>query len=425
MFNPRPRLETLVRKVLLTGGAQALVQLLSFVGGILVVRLLAPEQYAYYTIANAALSSMTVLADSGIGTGVLAQGGKVWHERKAFGAVLATGLALRRQFAFYAALVSIPIACVLLLRQGADWSAVALLSAVVLPQFLLAISGQLLEIVPRLHQELAPLQRVQVAANAARVALLGIALPLWPAAFTALSVAIVPQAWTNWRLRQLAAKHVDWQTVSVPEVRRQIVGQVKRMLPNTLFYVFSGQITVWLIAVFGETTAVAAVGALGRIGMALGLLGTIFGLVAIPRFARIPTHDSRRVWRRYWQAQAALLIACASVTIAIAAFPELVLAILGPSYRDLTYEVVLMGAGAGFGVLFGAAFGLGAARAVVAPPWLVLPYCLGIQALLVYVLPVGTVAGVIWLGLASFASQWLMHAAYFAYAQYPRRRAAT
>lgn len=67
------------RTLLLTAGAQSGIQFLAVVTGLAVVRLLSVREYAYYTIANAALGTLTVLTDCGVTQAVLALGGKVWQ----------------------------------------------------------------------------------------------------------------------------------------------------------------------------------------------------------------------------------------------------------------------------------------------------------------------------------------------------------
>jgi len=108
------------RLIGITGGAQFLVQGLGFVAGILIVRRLPIAEYAYYTIATALLSTMTALADGGIGAGVISQGGKVWKDPVELGKVVASGLALRRRFALLSA-VAVPFLIYFLRKHGASW----------------------------------------------------------------------------------------------------------------------------------------------------------------------------------------------------------------------------------------------------------------------------------------------------------------
>jgi len=84
------------RLVSISGIAQILVQALAFINGILIIRIFSTQEYALYTLANAMLGTMTLLSDGGIADGVMSQGGKNWQDRNWLGAVMATGMQLRR-----------------------------------------------------------------------------------------------------------------------------------------------------------------------------------------------------------------------------------------------------------------------------------------------------------------------------------------
>ncbi len=408
------RLKEWTGAVFLTAGAQAVVQLLAFASGLLVIRSLDAEQYAYYTIANAALGAMTVLTDGGVSGGVLSQGGKVWHDRAALGGVIAAGLALRRRFALVVLSFSVPLTFLLLRHQGAGIAEAIVVAASVLPLFFVNVTGQVLEAAPRLHQRLLPLQRVQMVTNLGRLAALAAAMAVWPWAAVASLCAAVPQAWANWRLRIQSRVHADTRAPPDVQARRMIVRQVVRTLPSMAYYTLSGQLAVWLIAIFGRTESVAAVGALGRLMAILSALGTLFSILAVPRYARIPATDGRRLLLRYWQAQAVLIGACALPLLAVIAFPTQALAVLGPSYAGLVAEAKLMALGSVMAVLAGAAFSLGAARGVVMPPWVLVPCGIALQIVLVAVLPLDSILGVITFGLLFETGLWLMHNAYYA-----------
>ena len=78
---------------------QAVVQLLAFTSGILLVRWLPQREYAYFTIANAMQATLNVLADIGISVGLISIGGRVWQDRHRFGQLINTGLFVRRRLA--------------------------------------------------------------------------------------------------------------------------------------------------------------------------------------------------------------------------------------------------------------------------------------------------------------------------------------
>jgi O-antigen/teichoic acid export membrane protein len=145
----------------ITGSAQIVVQAVGFLSGILVIRLLAVEEYALYTLANTMLGTMTILSDGGISTGVMAEGGKVWQDRKKSGVVLTTGLDLRRKFAIVSLIISIPVLGYLLLHNGANWITTVLITASLIPAFYAALSDGLLQIPVKLHQAIPPLQKIR------------------------------------------------------------------------------------------------------------------------------------------------------------------------------------------------------------------------------------------------------------------------
>ena len=66
---------------------QAVVQGLALVSGSLVIQLSSPQQYAYDTLADAALGPIGTLADCGISAGVMARGARDWRNALGLGGV--------------------------------------------------------------------------------------------------------------------------------------------------------------------------------------------------------------------------------------------------------------------------------------------------------------------------------------------------
>src|SRR5690606_24099375 len=214
------------KQISITGAAQIIVQAVGFLSGILVIRLLPVEQYAYYTIANTMLGTMTVLSDGGISSGVMAQGGKVWQDKEKLGAVLHTGLHLRKRFAWGALVVSIPILCYLLWKQGADWGTCVLITASLIPAFFAALSDNILQIVPKLHQSITPLQKNQVSVGIGRLLLSGLTLFAFPWAFVAILARGIPRIWGNRKLKKIAEPYID----HTQKVNKEVQGEIIRMV---------------------------------------------------------------------------------------------------------------------------------------------------------------------------------------------------
>jgi O-antigen/teichoic acid export membrane protein len=329
-----------LKLITVTGTAQIIVQAVGFLSGILVIRLLSVDEYALYTLANTMLGTMTVLSDGGISTGVMAQGGKVWQDRQKLGAVLATGLDMRRKFAIFSLIVSIPILAYLLLQHGANWVTAALITASLIPAFYAALSDTLLQIPVKLHQAIVPLQRNQVEVGVGRLLLTGITLFAFPWAFVAIIASGIPRIWGNVRLRKIASRVADREQKPDAEDRKEILKIVRKSLPVSIYYAFSGQISVWLISVFGKTTAVAQLGALGRISVVLSFFSIIFHTLITPRFAKTE-NDKMLLLKIISLILFFLFLFTIGIVGATHFFADTILNVLGSEYKDLHLELLL------------------------------------------------------------------------------------
>ncbi|HXW74456.1 MAG TPA: hypothetical protein VEK10_06555 [Steroidobacteraceae bacterium] len=406
--------------LLFTAGAQSAIQLLAVATGLAVVRLLSVRQYAYYTIANAALGTLTVLTDCGVTQSVLALGGRVWQKSTALGAVVAGGMRLRRRFTLLAVIVAMPAVLLQLRQQGATLGEALLVTVSILPMLLSSITGHLLEVVPRLHQRLAALQRIQLWGAALRFLSAVALVPLFSFAWLASLSAGLAQTWATWRVRRLAGSLADLDASPDPRASREMARLVARAAPGAIYYALAGQITVWLIALFGNTTAVAQVGALGRLAMLYNVVTAAFTVMVVPRFARAHFVHGSSALGVYWRVQLALLALLGTITALVAAFPGAVLMLLGRDYLGLTHQVVLSAVAGALGTLGGCAYALAAARGVITSPWLAVPLALSIQAGLIMTLPMSSVSGVLWLGVLSNLAFWLTYALNFSFASWRR-----
>jgi len=326
--------------IAMTGAAQATVQALGLISGILIVRLLPTKEYAFYTIANTMLGTMTLLADGGISAGVISQGGKVWNDRHKLGSVIVTGLELRKKFAIASLIVATPILLFLLKHNGASWLMCILIVLSLIPAFLAALSDSLLEVAPKLLQDIGNLQKNQISANIGRFFMLVIFLFLFPWTYIAILASGIPRIMANIRLRKISAPYADLNEKSDPVARKEILTLVKRIMPGAIYYCFSAQITIWLISLVGSTTAVARVGALGRLTMVLSLFSVMFSTLISPRFARLPNNRTI-LFPRFIQIQIGLLMLSALIISCVWMFSSQLLWILGKNYANLQHEVLL------------------------------------------------------------------------------------
>ena len=397
--------------ITISGGAQVLVQGAGLLCGLLVVRLLPTQEYALYTIANTMLGTMTVLADGGIFNGVLALGGKVWQDEKQLGDVITTGLHMRRKFSFLSLIIAIPLLSYLLIHQGAGWLTTSLLLLSIIPAFISALSDTLLEVMPKLNQDINFLQRNQLLVSILRLFLSAITLFIFPVASLAIICSGVSRIYGNNKLRIKYNIILDKGNPR-KDIQHEIEKTVKRVMPSALFYCFSSQITVWLISVFGNSESVAEIGALGRITTIFTVFNSIFAALIIPRYARL-NEDKPLLIKNYF-----IILIISTMTLSISClltflFSHHLLSILGEKYYGLDTELFIYVLTTCVGLLSGIHSSLASSRGWFINPLITISFETLIIILGVFIFDLSNLEGAIFYNLYLFCSYFLQYFVYF------------
>lgn len=399
------------RNISITTIAQIAVQGLGFISGILIIRLLSVEEYALYTLANTMLGTMSVLGDGGISTGVMSQGGKVWQDPKKLGAVLATGLHLRKRFAIFSLIVALPILVYLLLHGGANWGTTLLIVLSIIPAFYAALSDSLLEIIPKLHQSILPLQKNQVGVAMGRLLLTASTILIFPWTFVAILAGGIPRLYGNKKLKKITHEFIDPDQLPDPEVKKEILIIVKRVLPGAIYFSISGQITIWLVSVFGNVTSIAQLGAIGRLAMLLGLFTTVFSTLLIPRFARLKD-NSKLLMKRFLAILSLLILVFIGIILLFLLFSEQILWLLGEKYLHLNLELILYLVGSCIGILTGIIFTMGSSRGWILNPYIYITASIISIVLGIIIFDISTLVGILFFNILINTVQTLIYLIY-------------
>ncbi|VXB65980.1 MATE family efflux transporter [Maribacter litoralis] len=394
-----------------TGTAQVGVQAIGLLSGVLVIRLLSTDEYALYTLANTMLSTMVMLANAGIPIAVMSEGGKVWKNKEKLGEVLVTGFDFRKKFAIGSLILGIPILSYLLYINDASILMTILIVLGLIPVFYTQLSDVLLQIAPKLKQDIVPLQKNLVLVNLGRLFLLGLSLILFPFAVVAIFSASIPQILGNFNLKKIAKPYADWHQKPSTALKKKMSVTVKRVLPEALYYSISGQITIWILSIFGSTTSIAEIGALGRIAMVINLVSIIFGMLVVPRFARLE-NTFNLLFKRFIQVQI-LVIGIFGILIGfVYLFPEAILWVLGPQYANLKFELFLAVIGGCLSVFSGIVFSLYSSRGWIINPTISIPLNLATLCLAIWVTDVTSLTGVLFLNIIIGTVQLATHSGY-------------
>src|SRR5216684_3919658 len=379
---------------------QAIVQIIGFMSGILIVRTLEQREYAYFTIANTMQGTINLLADIGISVGLVSIGGRIWQDRHRFGELINTALSLRKKLGALVVVAVTPVMYFMLVKNGASISYTALLIVVVLIGLGFQLSIGVLGVVPRLRADIGRIQIIDITAAVGRLLALAGLLFVFLNAGIAVAVASAVSLLQYAMLRNYAAGVIDLDAPENSEDRHSIVRLIKHLAANSVFYCFQGQITIFLISFFARhATSVAEVGALGRLAMIFSVFTNLLTNVFVPAFARCQNKGKMR-----WL-YAAIIGGVVAFSLSIISgawiFPDEFLFVLGSKYAHLHRELLLMVAGAVLSALTGTFWALNASKAWVSGAWLYIPLTLVTQIVLIPYTDFSSVAGVLIFNLLS------------------------
>lgn len=340
---------------------QLLIQLLGLISGIFIIRLLPTREYAWYTIANTMLGTISVLSDAGISTAMMAHGGKVWTDRKALGVIFATAYDLRKKFALGSLIISLPILYYLLYVQGASIGITLLILLTLIPSVFASLSDNLLQIGPKLQKDILPLQRNALFVSIYRTL---VSLPvLFFLPFTSIAIlsAGVIRTVGNYKLKKINSKWVDMRQQSDPQIAKSMMSQVRRLMPGAFYYCLSGQIAVWLISILGQHESVASLGALARFSVLFAIVPVLFGTMVTPYFSKL-AEQRHLMFNSFFKIQSLIALGILIVAFFFFVFSDIFLWVLGPSYSNLKFELVVSIISGLLGVAAGLSFSLFTSR---------------------------------------------------------------
>jgi O-antigen/teichoic acid export membrane protein len=407
----RPVLRRALERARIVGkfaAVQGIVQLIGFASGILIVRTLAQPDYAYFTIANTMQGTISVLADIGISVGLISIGGRVWQDRHRFGQLVNTALALRKYLGAIVVLVSAPVLWFLLSRNDAPALYTLVLVLLVAASVGAQLSNDVLSVIPRLRSDIARIQKIDFVGAIVRLLALLALIYIYLNAGVAIAVATAVYLLQFAMLRRYAKGVIDVDAPENDDDREAMLGFVRKLAGNAIFFCLQGQIAIFLISLFGRrATSVAEVGALGRLAMIFALLSNLLTNVFVPAFARAQT--PRRLRWLYAGVVGGVTAFGLSIFLGANLFPNELLLVLGGKYAHLHAELVLMIGSAVLSSITATLWALNAARAWVAGSWLYIPLTALTQIALIPFIDFTSVMGVLTFNLVSAVPNLLLN----------------
>jgi O-antigen/teichoic acid export membrane protein len=375
--------------------AQTLTQLAGIAAGLLFVNLMPVREFALYTLAFSVITFFNFASDLGSSTSLVYFFHQAQKEGSDFAPQLAAVLSLRR-LAFLLGAVAVVAAFPRTAgAKGFGLTESLLVTGGILLCVWFQIGSSLRVLALRLEDRYGPSYQAEIAGGLTRLLLAAamvatFRLEAWLGVLTSAVAAAV----VYFLARPVsAAAAAAVSRIDLAPYRRRVIRYLLPTLPSALFFAVQGPLNVWLAATFGGTRNIAEVGALGRLGLLVGIFSSLTGVVFLPRLARIA--DERLYRRRFLQFGAALAAVALAMFVAAAALPGLFLFLLGKHYSGLHRELLLVVGGAGLTLLDGYAVSVNLARSWTRWQGAAVGSLIAVQALLVVLLPLSTTAGVL------------------------------
>ncbi|MDT0675832.1 lipopolysaccharide biosynthesis protein [Autumnicola musiva] len=385
-------------------GSQMIGKALGFAISILLVRELSKEDYAIYTVLLTIQGMLLPLSNSAIFIGFKKIGGEIWNDTLKMSSLIKTANHIAPLIIGLAFLLVGGYAAYILFEQDLElsriiWFLLCLLF-IVIPE----VQTAFLRTAMLLQKEIAPVQISELVGHVVRfVGIVGVLLFLNLDYVIAVIFLITSlSAWLSYAYVKRKGDQLGLGETSQidPDYKSVLVHYIRLNWHNSAFFAFKGQISIFLLGIFGTTESLAEIGALARFSLIFTVISALFRSIYAPAFAR--TNNGSRLKKMFIAAVLASLVICGIVILAVVLFPQLFLWILGSGYEDLSFELFLMIIGGSIGFLIGIIHNVNLNKGWIKfTPMLEIPTDVGGILLGIFLFDITTLSGVLYMGILS------------------------
>jgi O-antigen/teichoic acid export membrane protein len=376
--------------------------------GFLCVRILPKADYAKFTVVFGFLGTLGLLSDVSFSGSILPLIGDRIDNLPLIADYIASLRQLTHRIYFILVPFVIIVFPIVVRNQSWDWTIVTSMIAILLgTAWFIRISGAYGSVLIVRRDR----QRWYWAQKASSLGTLALLLIFWMAhwlsAFAAILINVSGIVFIS-QVVYFRARHLlGTKGHASREKRAAIIHMAAPGVPGAIFYSLQGQISVLLITIFGHTEGVANIGALGRLAQIYVVFVQLNPLLLEPYFAKISKSQFKT---SYFAVVAGAIALGLTITGSAALFPKVFLAVLGPKYGDLNFELLLVIATASVSYLTGVLYIVHTARRFIY--WwsggLTIVLVLTAQVIYIWKESLNTVSSVLILGLITTSTTLLV-----------------
>jgi O-antigen/teichoic acid export membrane protein len=379
---------------------QGVVQLLTAIAGLLAVRFLSKTELAYFTIASSIQTALLISSDLGVTTAVQAMGGRNWNNNTRLNEIISTAYSLRKYLVIASTVLIFPLSVWLLYKNGAPASYIVIILSILFVDWVIKVRSSFLGLYFRIISRLKDIKELDLFQNILRTSLIVLFIFLWFNSISILLAGLITTVYVYFSTvrRTKNEIHLSDEQINVGD-RKEILQIIKSQTPYFLFYVVQGQITIWLVSLFGNVDKMADLGAITRLAMILSVVSNVYSVIIGPAFSRCK--DKTKALHIFGQSIAVYIFIALFFILITALFPQYLLMIVGDKYNYLQRELLLMVCATMLSSLTGVVIALNNAKGWMKQSWLIIPATVLFQALAISILDLHELRNIILFNLIS------------------------
>lgn len=361
-----------------------MVQGVSFVSSVIIIRTLSTENFALYALTYAGLGICQAISDGAISQAVLTLGGRIHEDSGALSDMMATARRLMMENVCLAGLLVIPLWFWTAYRHSGGVLGLGTLAALILITSAFQVSGNTYKSLLFLRSEISYVQISETVAAILRLIVIAATIPIFPNPVWAVGSGVIIDSIRTLYLKHRCLRFFKAGGTYDEATAKEIRTFTFRLLPTTIYRAFSSQILLFLLSIVGTTSSVAGAGVLGRIQQVFAVVPSFVASLMAPHIAR--EQKSPAVANLTWKYTALSLLMPLSIAMPLLLFPGLLSLAFGSDYSGFEKETQIFSLACSLGVAAAGVASCSNARKWLISPWLVIPIHLTamISAILIF-----------------------------------------
>ena len=318
---------------------QGLCRILDLLSAIVIIRWFSISEFALYTCLSLIYTLSSISSDLSIGQGVTTLGAKSRNNLTELSRLYKAALSYSRIFFWCSApiVLFIGYCTTSSLKESALKITFCFIIIFLSNWFQRATS--LRNSIFNIHHDTQSINKITFVDSALRMCLTIALCKHFPYVLLALSIRLISTVVNYFISFYYAKKYINEKMPYESQQKNALKNFILPQIPSTIYFMFSGYISIFLLSLIGQKSFIAQIGALSRLGQIIGLFGTLNPVFLQPYLARVTNK------KEFIQKSLGILIPTSILTILIFCttftHPKLWLFILGANYNNLHLELPL------------------------------------------------------------------------------------